>query len=183
MPDEAYWESLFDVPLILDRLAIDSAVRDVVELGCGYGTFTLQVARRISGTLFTFDLEPEMVLRTRQRLREAGIINVVVHQRDVEEAGYSLPEESVDGALLFNILHGENPVDVLKKTATLVRPGGWLWAIHWRYDPTTPRGPSMSIRPRPGQIARWAESTRILLRESGPIDLPPWHYGWRFRRV
>jgi len=24
MPDEAYWETLFDVPLILDRLGIDN---------------------------------------------------------------------------------------------------------------------------------------------------------------
>ncbi|NQU11895.1 class I SAM-dependent methyltransferase, partial [bacterium] len=40
MPEEAYWESLFDVPLILDRLGMDARLGDVVEFGCGYGTFT-----------------------------------------------------------------------------------------------------------------------------------------------
>lgn len=35
MPEEAYWETLFDVPQILDRLEIDSRLKDVVELGCG----------------------------------------------------------------------------------------------------------------------------------------------------
>ena len=49
MPDETFWESLFDLPLILDRLDIDETIRDVAEIGCGYGTFTLPVARRISG--------------------------------------------------------------------------------------------------------------------------------------
>jgi len=60
MPEESYWQSLFDVSLILDRLEIDDRLRDVVELGCGYGTFTLPVARRISGTLRTYDIDAEM---------------------------------------------------------------------------------------------------------------------------
>jgi hypothetical protein len=47
MPDEAWWESLFDVPLILDRLGIHPQIGDAVEPGCGYGTFTIPVAPRI----------------------------------------------------------------------------------------------------------------------------------------
>ncbi len=31
------------MPLILDRLGIDSNLKDAVELGCGYGTFTIPV--------------------------------------------------------------------------------------------------------------------------------------------
>ena len=61
MPEENYWESLFDIPLVLDRLGIDSAVRDVAELGCGYGTFTIPIARQILGTIFTFDIDPAML--------------------------------------------------------------------------------------------------------------------------
>jgi hypothetical protein len=34
MPDERYWESLFDVPLILSRLGVGK-FNDVAELGCG----------------------------------------------------------------------------------------------------------------------------------------------------
>jgi len=34
MPEEAYWETLVDVPLILERLGI-ARFRDVAELGCG----------------------------------------------------------------------------------------------------------------------------------------------------
>ena len=61
MPEEGYWESLFDVPLILSGLGIDSSLQDVAELGCGYGTFTLPIAKVIRGTIYTFDIEPEMV--------------------------------------------------------------------------------------------------------------------------
>ena len=34
---------------------------DVAELGCGYGTFAVPVARAISGTVYTFDIDPVMV--------------------------------------------------------------------------------------------------------------------------
>jgi SAM-dependent methyltransferase len=104
MPDETWWEGLFDVPLILDWLGIDTQVDDAVELGCGYGTFTIPVARRIRGRVFAFDIEAGMVARTQQRVREAGLTNVLSRQRDVVECGYGLAGQSVDGCLLFNIL-------------------------------------------------------------------------------
>ena len=43
MPEEAYWETLFDVPLILDRLGIDARLKNVVELGCGSELLTPKV--------------------------------------------------------------------------------------------------------------------------------------------
>ena len=67
MPVEAYWETLFDVPLVLERLGIDDSLGEVVELGCGYGTFSIPVARAIRGTLYTFDIDPAMIERTHER--------------------------------------------------------------------------------------------------------------------
>ena len=52
MPDEAFWESLFDVPLILSKLDIGH-FKDVAELGCGYGTFSIPIAKAIQGKLYT----------------------------------------------------------------------------------------------------------------------------------
>jgi len=43
MPEEAFWESLFDVPLILDSFGVRADIGDVIEFGCGYGTFTIPV--------------------------------------------------------------------------------------------------------------------------------------------
>ena len=52
MPPRDYWESLLDVALVLDRFNLGSRTGDVAELGCGYGTFTVPLARRIRGTSF-----------------------------------------------------------------------------------------------------------------------------------
>lgn len=182
MPDEAYWETLFNVPLILERLGIDARLRDVVELGCGYGTFTLPVARRITGSIETLDIEPAMVERTRARAQTEGLRNVACRVRDVMTEGFGLEPESKDACLLFNILHCEEPVRLLAEATRVVRSGGWLLVIHWRCDPSTPRGPGMNIRPQPRQIVAWAAQAGRLDLVDEILDLPPWHYGLRLRK-
>ena len=93
------------------------------------------------------------------------------------EHGFGLT--GVDAALLFNILHCDEPVKLFHHAADAVRPGGHVLVIHWRYG-DTPRGPNLDIRPRPEQIATWAQQTGRLQPDGPLIDLPPWHYGWRF---
>jgi SAM-dependent methyltransferase len=182
MPEEAYWETLLDVPLILDLLGINRQLRNVVELGCGYGTFTLPVAKRISGVVTTFDIEPEMVERTRQRAAQAGVSNVLYIVDDVFSNGFGGELASKDACLLFNILHCEQPVKLLAEAVRVVRPSGFVYVIHWRFDTATPRGPSMNIRPRPEQIVNWAEEAGLVASSEGFLDLPPWHYGIRLQR-
>jgi len=177
MPEEEYWESLLDPPLILSRLGIDRRLVDVVELGCGYGTFSVPVAHAISGTLYTFDIDAAMVERTRAR---AGDAPVVAEARDVMASGFGVT--GVDAALLFNILHCESPVALLHHAADAVRRGGVVLVIHWRHG-ETPRGPSLDIRPRAEQIVQWARATRRLEADGPTIDLPPWHHGWKLRVV
>jgi SAM-dependent methyltransferase len=170
MPNEPYWESLFDVPLVLSRLEINR-FRDIAELGCGYGTFTVPVAKSISGTVYTFDVQPEMIARTQER--SAGL-RVVCALRDVLELGFGV---QVDAVLLFNILHCEQPVELLRHAASVLRPDGEVLVIHWRYG-ETPRGPRLEIRPRPEQIINWAAEVGLEM-QGKVLDLPPWHYGLR----
>lgn len=176
MPEEEYWESLFDVPLVLSALGIDSSTEDVAELGCGYGTFSIPIARAIDGTLYTFDVEPEMLARTAERAEQAGLTNVVPQFRDVMAQGFAVPSP-VDAVLLFNILHCEQPERLFGHAIEALKSGGKLLVIHWRYDDRTPRGPSLDIRPRPETIIAWANATGQLRADGGVLDLPPWHYG------
>jgi SAM-dependent methyltransferase len=182
MPEQAYWETLFDIDLTLDRLRIDHRLRDVVELGCGYGTFTLPVARRITGRIRTSDIDPSMVERTAQRAAKEGVENIICELRDVFQDGYGVEPSSQDACLLFNILHCESPQRLLEEAVRVLRPEGLVHVIHWRHDPATPRGPGMDIRPHPEQIIRWASAAGLSSPLDGVLDLPPWHYGIRFRR-
>jgi SAM-dependent methyltransferase len=112
-----------------------------------------------------------MIARTSER---AGRLRVVCGQRDVMESGFGV---EVDAVLLFNILHCEEPGKLLRHAARALRPAGEVLVIHWRYG-ETPRGPDLSIRPRPEQIIEWASNAGLEMLGK-PIDLPPWHYGLR----
>ncbi|MDP3143663.1 MAG: class I SAM-dependent methyltransferase, partial [Candidatus Omnitrophota bacterium] len=83
--------------------------------------------------------------------------------------------ESVDYAMLFNILHLENPVGLLRETERILKKGGKVGITHWNYDPTTPRGPSMDIRPKPEQCIEWAGKAGFA--DPQQFDLKPYHYG------
>ncbi len=63
-----------------------------------------------------------------------------------------MPDGSVHYVMLFNILHAESP-----------------------------RGPSMEIRPRPGQCRAWAEDVGFRPL-GGIVQWPPYHYGMVFER-
>ena len=182
MPEEEYWESLFDVDLVLDRLGISGLSGDLVELGCGYGTFTLPAAGRTSGVLRTYDIDSEMAARTRARAILEGAANVLCEVRDVFEEGFGVASGSQSGCLLFNILHCEEPVRLLKEAARVLRPAGSVYVIHWKCDPATPRGPTMDIRPRPERIRAWALEAGLSAASDEAIDLPPFHFGIVFAR-
>jgi SAM-dependent methyltransferase len=174
MPDESYWEPLFDIPLILSRLDI-GRFHDVAEFGCGYGTFTVPVAKAIRGTVYTFDVAPEMLARTVER---GTGLRIVCAERDVMKSGFGV---QADAVLLFNVLHCDQPTAMLRHAANALRPGGEVLVIHWRFG-ETPRGPSLEIRPKPEQIMRWAKLAG-LTAVGDVIDLPPWHYGLRLAKA
>lgn len=180
MPDRETWETFFDPPRILAALGLDARTQDAAEFGCGYGTFTIPAAGIIKGALHAFDIEPEMVALTNERAARHGLRNVRAVRRDFMAEGSGLPEAGVDFVMLFNILHLEEPEVLLKEAARILRPGGGLGIIHWNWDPETPRGPSLAIRPRPEDCLRWAQAAGF--GEPVRHDLKPYHYGLSLRR-
>ncbi len=181
MPAEEVWASFFNPQTTLHTLELTSACHDVVEFGCGYGTFTVPAARMVCGTVYALDLEPAMISRTQACVDEAGLTNVQLIERDFIADGTGLADGIADYVMLFNILHPERPVDLLDEARRNLREGGVLGVIHWNYDATTPRGPDMQFRPRPEQISQWAEQAGFEPLINGIVDLPPYHYGMALR--
>jgi len=175
MPERDMWETFFNPAEILAKLGIDSQTTDVVEFGCGYGTFTIPAAKIIKGKIYALDIEPDMICMTNDEAKKQGLSNVQTIQRDFMAEGSGLPDESVDYVMLFNILHLEKPMALINEARRVLRSGGKLGIIHWNYDPKTPRGPSMDIRPKPEDCVRWAESAGFI----GAVqhDLKLYHYG------
>ena len=114
MPDEALWATFFDAEAILDCLGFGPeggppGLADVVDLGCGYGTFTIPAARRTHGTVHAFDIEAAMVEVTQRKAHALGLENVVALRRDVLAEGTGLASESCGYVMAFNVLPPPGP--------------------------------------------------------------------------
>lgn len=182
MPDEAYWESFFNPGCILERLDCQGPCGDVIEFGCGYGTFTVPAAERISGRLVALDIEPGMVAETARKAADRGLRNVVAEERDFVKAGSGHADASVGYVLLFNILHIEDPVRLLREAHRVLAPGGTAGIIHWRTDVPTPRGPSPDIRPTAEQCRVWGEAAGLEFARYESLCCCSWHWGLVMRR-
>ena len=182
MPGEEMWEGFFDPAHVLARLGLTPECGSAADLGCGYGTFAVPAARIVPGIVHAFDIEPEMIRATLEKAEQAGLGNLLAHQRDFVAEGTGLAGASVGYVMLFNILHAEEPRRLLREAARILAPGGLVAVIHWVGDRPTPRGPSLEIRPSPEACEGWmiAEGFEI---EGGVIDLPPYHFGIVGRRT
>jgi ubiquinone/menaquinone biosynthesis C-methylase UbiE len=184
MPQEDYWASFFDVDRALETLLGGTDHRgNLIEFGCGYGTFTLPAARRITGKVTALDIEPEMVASVCRKAETTGIANIYAAVRDFAAHGTGLADGSQSHAMIYNLLHLENPEALLAEAYRILKSDGVLSVIHWRSDIPTPRGPSLSIRPSLEQCRRWM--TQAGFKAIELVDLQhccPFHFGLIGRR-
>jgi ribosomal protein L11 methylase PrmA len=96
MPAEELWDSFFDPETILMELGLNGECNNVVDLGCGYGTFTLVAARIARGVVYAFDIDETMIAECKRKVSEAGVGKVMCEQRDFISNGTGLPDQSAD---------------------------------------------------------------------------------------
>jgi len=133
--------------------------------------------------VYAFDIEPELVSLLQRKAFDEELENVKAELRDFVANGTGLLNESVDHAMVYNILHIEEPVSLLEEAYRVLKPGGLVSIVHWKHDSTTPRGPSMSIRPRPEQCRAWGEQAGfIFMRHQDLSECCKYHYGMLLMR-
>ena len=181
MPSEDIWEGFYEPEKILKQLQVNKHVNTLIDVGCGYGTFLLPASRMISGTAIGIDIDGEMVESCRKKAVTEGLNNIVAIQGDISDDSTNSILKNYSGSIdyisLFNILHCEHPVSLLKATYSLLNSDGMIGVIHWKRE-DTPRGPSMAIRPTPEQIIQWANEAKYVMDVQ--VDLKPYHFGLVF---
>jgi ubiquinone/menaquinone biosynthesis C-methylase UbiE len=102
----------------------------VLEVGCGTGQLTEQLARH-GCDVTAIDIGPSMVAVARRRLGRAPVRFAVVSFEDFEA-----DDGAFDLVVSATAFHWVDPEVKFDKTARLLRPGGWLalLATGERYD-------------------------------------------------
>ena len=178
MPKEEMWKTFFEPKEIFDNLGLNDPSGVIVDFGSGYGTFLLPAAQHFDRSeIIGLDIESALNESVILQANEIGITNAKVITRDFISQGTGLDSNSADIVLLFNILHAEDPISLLCEAYRILVPGGIAAIIHWNYDSTTPRGPTMDIRPKPESTLLWASTAGFKV----PNMVKPvanFHYGF-----
>lgn len=82
MPEEEMWNSFFDPEEVLRKLGLNEEVKDVVEFGSGYGTFSISTSEIISGNLYAIDIEPNLIKHVQNKLQEK-ILTTLYYYKEI----------------------------------------------------------------------------------------------------
>lgn len=162
-PDRDAWQR---PDQIMDKLLVaEGSV--VADLGAGGGWFTMRLANRVgpNGIVYAEDVQSQMIEAITRRITRAQLRNVrTVLGTQIDPR---LPQP-IDAALFVDTYHElEQPVQMLRKVAEVLKPGGRIGIIEFKKDGWGP-GPPMDERMDPEPIIRDAEAAglRLLSRET-----------------
>jgi SAM-dependent methyltransferase len=121
--------------VVLSRMAVGPGMR-VVEVGCGTGYMSLEVARRIQpkGVLCCVDIQPQMIEKARARIERTGFDDVRFFVAPADK----LPFDIYDADLVFMVtVLGEvsDRLAALREARRVLRPGGVLSISEFLLDP------------------------------------------------
>jgi SAM-dependent methyltransferase len=186
MPTAGWWEALWPDPAkVLTAVGIAPGM-NVVDLCCGDGWFTLQIARR-ARHVTAIDIDPQLLEVARVRLTEAGVSNCDFVAGDAYAVDKLAPQP-VDFVFLANAFHGvPDKPRLARAVRAALAPDGRFAVVNWHRRPreeTTilgePRGPRTELRIDPEQTIMALEPAGLALREV--VEVPPFHYAAIFQR-
>jgi ubiquinone/menaquinone biosynthesis C-methylase UbiE len=130
-------------------------VQLALDLGCGAGRYTLDLASRLgTGRVMGFDLWREGVEELRQQATARGLDRCAGEVGDISSLP-AIADGTADLALLGTVLHDLVPrggADVaLAEAARVLRPDGWLAVVEFHPRDTRP-GPPRAVRLAPKQV-------------------------------
>jgi SAM-dependent methyltransferase len=152
------WRTVANSAAYLEPYLVAGA--DLLDVGSGPGTITVDFARRLApGTVTGLDAAAEVVEQARNLARSEGVGNVTFVVGDAYETGFD--DQSFDIVHTHQTLHHlGDPVAALRELRRVVKPGGVVAAREVDYAGTI-------IHPTSPGLEAWAALYQRVHRASG----------------
>jgi SAM-dependent methyltransferase len=133
---------------------------DLLDVGCGPGSITVDLARRLApGSVVGIDREKEPLAIAREEAAAAGLSNVRFEVGDAYRLDF--PDDTVDVVHAHQVLqHLADPVAALREMRRVCRPGGVVAARDSDYAAKT-------WYPRDPRLDRWLALYEEIARANG----------------
>ncbi|MGO1166171.1 MAG: methyltransferase domain-containing protein [Janibacter sp.] len=132
----------------------------VLDVGCGPGSITLDLARRVApGQVTGIDSSDTVIARARAAAESVGDAVTQFEPADAMQLPY--PDDSFDVVHAHQVLqHVPDPVGMLRELARVTRPGGLVAARDADYE-------AMTWAPAQSGLTLWVELYRAAARAAG----------------
>ncbi len=132
----------------------------MLDIGCGPGSITLDLARRVApGRVIGVDASEAVLVEARAAAEEAGDATTRFEAADAMRLPYA--DDSFDVVHAHQVLqHVGDPVELLREMVRVTRPGGLVAARDADYE-------AMTWAPAHPGLTRWLELYREAARGTG----------------
>lgn len=166
---------------ILSQVHIDMGMK-VADFGSGSGHYTMALSEIVgtSGTVFSFDIQAELLSKLKNIATQENKENIHFVCADLDEPNStSLKEDSLDRVLIGNILfQAEDKKALIREAKRILKPNGKVIVIDWT-DSHNGLGPRSSDVVKKEVAQKIFEEEGFVIEKE--IDAGEHHYGLIFK--
>jgi ubiquinone/menaquinone biosynthesis C-methylase UbiE len=141
-----------------------------MDVGCGYGFFTIPAAQIVgeTGKVYAVDIDASSIDQLKRDVAEKGLNNIRAKVGVAEETIFC--EECADIVFYSIVLHDfRDPAKVLRNANLMLKPNGKMVNLDWKKKPAA-LGPPLQIRFSEEQASSFIKQARFTIESVKDLD-------------